>query len=165
MSRSVCWPGLALLCCAGCCPRYHTLWHIIFIICCIQHTYTHMYTHTHDTMTTLSGAAAAFVCVYFCFAQPTRRAASNFYLFISIPLSLSASLFRLFLFCFWSIFCFHMFRLLEIMQKLCEISKNMRAIRGACGTRCCCRGLVAGGPQCVWAINSSRQHKAVQLLH
>lgn len=48
-----------------------------------------MYTHTHDTMTTLSGAGAAFVCVYFCFAQPTRRAASNFYLFISIPLSLS----------------------------------------------------------------------------
>lgn len=79
-----------------------------------------MYTHTHDTMTTLSGAGAAFVCVYFCFAQPTRRAASNFYLFISISLSPSASLFRLFLFCFWSIFCFHMFRLLEIICELLE---------------------------------------------
>lgn len=146
--RLLAWAGFALL--RGLLSALsHAVTHYIYNMLYTTHIHTHIYTHTHDTMTTLSGAGAAFVCVYFCFAQPTRRAASNFYLFISISLSLSASLFRLFLFCFWSIFCFHMFRLLEIMQKLCEISKNMRAIRGACGTRCCCRGLVAGGPQCV----------------
>lgn len=88
--RLLAWAGFALL--RGLLSALsHAVTHYIYNMLYTTHIHTHVHTHTHDTMTTLSGAGAAFVCVYFCFAQPTRRAASNFYLFISISLSLPLS--------------------------------------------------------------------------
>lgn len=113
----------------------------------MYNTHTHTDTHTliqwlHWVALLMPLCASIFVLLNPLDALPTT------FIYFYLPFSLS----HLFLFCFLSIFCFHMFRLLEIMQKLCEISKNMRAIRVACGTRCC-QGLVAGGPLCVCAIS------------
>lgn len=122
----------------------HAVTHYIYNMLCTRHTHANTHTHTHiATMTTLSGAGAAFVCVYFCFASTHSKLRANFiYLFLTLSFthSLSCSLslsFAVFIFfCFLSILCScHMFRLLEIMQKLCGFSKNMRSIRVACGAQ------------------------------
>lgn len=62
-----------------------------------------------------------YVLGYFCLAQPTQQSSGiQFYLFF-----LCFRYYYLFLFFDTCTFCCHMFRLLGIMQKLYQVSKNI----------------------------------------